>query len=68
MKLIQVAQRAVDLDRASAFYSRLLGSAPSGRFDPPGLLFFDHRQQKFRMVPDEVQDLGDAVLGRDELL
>lgn len=41
MKLIQVAQRAVDLDRASAFYSRLLGSAPSGRFDPPGLLFFD---------------------------
>ncbi len=41
MRLIQVAQRAVDLDRASAFYSRLLGSEPSGRFDPPGLLFFD---------------------------
>ena len=41
MRLIQVAQRAVDLDRAAAFYSRLLGSGPSGRFDPPGLLFFD---------------------------
>lgn len=41
MRLIQVAQRASDLDRASAFYSRLLGSEPSGRFDPPGLLFFD---------------------------
>ncbi|MEV8147652.1 VOC family protein [Arthrobacter sp. NPDC080073] len=41
MRLIQVAQRAADLDRASAFYSRLLGSGPSGRFDPPGLLFFD---------------------------
>ncbi len=41
MRLIQVAQRASDLDRASAFYSRLLGSKPSGRFDPPGLLFFD---------------------------
>ncbi|WP_423181329.1 VOC family protein [Arthrobacter sp. NyZ413] len=41
MKLIQVAQRAVDLDRASDFYSRLLDAEPSGRFDPPGLLFFD---------------------------
>ncbi|WAH96997.1 VOC family protein [Arthrobacter sp. MMS18-M83] len=41
MRLIQVAQRAVDLDRAAAFYSRLLGSEPTGRFDPPGLLFFD---------------------------
>jgi len=36
-----VAQHADDLDRAAAFYSDLLGSAPSGRFDPPGLLFFD---------------------------
>ncbi|MBT8162336.1 MULTISPECIES: VOC family protein [Arthrobacter] len=41
MRLIQVAQRAVDLDRASDFYSRLLDAEPSGRFDPPGLLFFD---------------------------
>jgi methylmalonyl-CoA/ethylmalonyl-CoA epimerase len=41
MKLIQVAQRAVDLERAAAFYSRLLGTPPTGKFDPPGLLFFD---------------------------
>ena len=40
MKLAQVAQRADDLDRASAFYERLLGSPPLARYDPPGLLFF----------------------------
>jgi len=41
MGLVQVAQRADDLDRASAFYSRLLEREPVGRFDPPGLVFFD---------------------------
>jgi methylmalonyl-CoA/ethylmalonyl-CoA epimerase len=41
MKLIQVAQRAVDLDRAEQFYTRLLGVGPLARYDPPGLLFFD---------------------------
>ncbi len=40
-RLVQVAQRAADLDRAAAFYERLLGSRPSGRFDGVGLLFFD---------------------------
>lgn len=40
-RLAQVAQRAQDLDRAAAFYERLLGRPPSGRFDPPGLVFFD---------------------------
>jgi methylmalonyl-CoA/ethylmalonyl-CoA epimerase len=40
MELVQVAQHADDLDRAATFYSDLLGCAPSGRFDPPGLLFF----------------------------
>ena len=40
MRLAQVAQHADDLDRAAAFYERLLGSPPLGRFDPPGLLFF----------------------------
>ena len=38
--LAQVAQHADDLDRAAAFYERLLGSPPLARFDPPGLLFF----------------------------
>lgn len=41
MGLVQVAQHASDLDRATAFYELLLGSPPTGRFDPPGLLFFD---------------------------
>ena len=41
MRLVQVALRADDLERAAVFYSSLLGSAPTGRFDPPGLLFFD---------------------------
>jgi methylmalonyl-CoA/ethylmalonyl-CoA epimerase len=41
VRLVQVALRATDLDRAEAFYSRLLGQPPTGRFDPPGLLFFD---------------------------
>ena len=40
MKLTQVAQRATDLDRAAAFYSKLLGTEPAARFDPPGLLFY----------------------------
>jgi catechol 2,3-dioxygenase-like lactoylglutathione lyase family enzyme len=41
MRLVQVAQHADDLDRASDFYTVLLGSEPTARFDPPGLLFFD---------------------------
>ncbi len=41
MRLRQVAQHADDLDRAAAFYERLLGTPPVAKFDPPGLLFFD---------------------------
>ena len=41
MALVQVAQRATELDRASACYSLLLEQNPVARFDPPGLLFFD---------------------------
>jgi methylmalonyl-CoA/ethylmalonyl-CoA epimerase len=41
VQLLQVAQRAVDLDRAAAFYADLLGAPPVARFDPPGLVFFD---------------------------
>lgn len=40
-RLVQVALRATDLDRAAAFYGDLLGAPPTGRFEPPGLLFFD---------------------------
>jgi len=40
-RLVQVALHASDLDRAAAFYRDLLGAEPTGRFEPPGLLFFD---------------------------
>jgi methylmalonyl-CoA/ethylmalonyl-CoA epimerase len=41
MRLVQVAQRAEDLDRAADFYTVLLEAPPTAKFDPPGLLFFD---------------------------
>jgi len=41
MRLIQVAQYAEDLQRASAFYAGLLATPPAAVFDPPGLVFFD---------------------------
>ena len=40
MELVQVAQRAEDLERAAAFYERLLGQPAVAAFDPPGLVFF----------------------------
>ena len=41
MRLLQIAQRAVDLDRAADFYTVLLDAPPTARFDPPGMVFFD---------------------------
>ena len=41
MTLIQVAQRATDLERAAAFYADLLGAEPLATYEPPGLVFFD---------------------------
>ncbi|WP_432968424.1 VOC family protein [Dactylosporangium sp. CA-233914] len=41
MRLVQIAQRAADLDRAARWYAQLLGAEPRARFDPPGLVFFD---------------------------
>lgn len=35
-----MGQRATDLPRATAFYTRLLGHGPVATFDPPGLVFF----------------------------
>lgn len=39
-RVIQIAQHADDLERASAFYEKLLGHPAAAEFDPPGLLFF----------------------------
>ncbi|CAN5497646.1 glyoxalase [soil metagenome] len=41
MAVAQVAQRVVDLDRATAFYAALFGVEPAARFVPPGLVFFN---------------------------
>lgn len=41
MRLAQIAQHADDLDRAADFYTVLLESPPTARFDEPGLVFFD---------------------------
>ncbi len=41
MDLVQIAQRADDLERATAFYTVLLGAPPLATYDPPGLVFFD---------------------------
>jgi methylmalonyl-CoA/ethylmalonyl-CoA epimerase len=41
MNLVQIAQHAEDLDRATAFYRDLLGSDALATYDPPGLVFFD---------------------------
>ncbi len=40
MELLQVAQHADDLARATAFYSDVLGCEVIASFDPPGLVFF----------------------------
>lgn len=40
MILHQVAQHADDLERAVAFYEKLIGEPPIAIFDPPGLAFF----------------------------
>jgi methylmalonyl-CoA/ethylmalonyl-CoA epimerase len=41
MRIVQLAQRADDLARATAFYTDLFGHGPSATYDPPGLVFFD---------------------------
>ena len=78
-RLVQVALRAADLDRAAAFYSGLLGVDPSGRFEPPGLLFFDLDGTRLLLegnapasmlyleVPD-VRRAVEALRGRTEIV
>jgi len=51
MELHQVAQHADDLDRATAFYSDVLGCELIARYDPPGLVFF--RLGDTRLLVDE---------------
>ena len=71
MRLVQVAQRVEDLERASAFYADLLEAPPAATYDPPGLVFFDldgvrlmlERNAPAAMLYLSVQDM-DATLDR----
>ena len=65
MKLVQIAQRAEDLERASAFYADLLGAAPTAGFDPPGLVFFD--LDGVRLLLDRVAPSAIHYLAVDDL-
>ena len=47
----QVAQRAVDLDRAVGFYRDVLGATFVARFDPPGLAFFRFGDVRLLLEP-----------------
>jgi methylmalonyl-CoA/ethylmalonyl-CoA epimerase len=40
MELVQVAQHVDDLDRAVAFYEKLLGKKVTAKYTPPGIAFF----------------------------
>lgn len=40
MTVIQIAQHADDLPRATRFYTELLEQPPTATYDPPGLVFF----------------------------
>ena len=65
MRLVQVALHADDLDRAAAFYAQLLGAEPTGRFDPPGLLFFD--LEGTRLLLDRNAPSALLYLGVDDI-
>jgi methylmalonyl-CoA/ethylmalonyl-CoA epimerase len=68
-EVLQVAQHADDLERAGAFYAKLLGTEPAARFDPPGLLFFRagavrlllEREAPSALVYLKVSDLAGTV-------
>lgn len=69
MRLVQVALRAEDLDRAADFYTVLLESAPTARFDDAGLVFFDldgvrlllDRNAPSALLYLEVENVHDAL-------
>jgi len=65
MTLVQIAQRAEDLDRAAAFYADLLGRPPAATYDPPGLVFFD--LGGVRLLLDRVAPSALHYLGVDDI-
>ena len=41
MKFRQIGLRVADIDRATEFYTKLLGVEPVAKFNPPGFAFFN---------------------------
>jgi methylmalonyl-CoA/ethylmalonyl-CoA epimerase len=64
-RLVQVAQRATDLARSSAWYADLLGIRPVATFDPPGLVFFD--LDGVRLLLDGAAPAAHLYLGVDDV-
>ena len=65
MAMIQVAQRAEDLARATRWYADLLGAEPVATFDPPGLVFFD--VDGLRLLLDQGAPSALHYLGVDDI-
>lgn len=65
MRMIQVAQRADDLERATRFYADLLGAEPVATYDPPGLVFFD--LDGLRLLLDRGAPTALLYLGVDDI-
>ena len=65
MALVQIAQHADDLGRATAFYRDLLGAEPLATYDPPGLVFFD--LGGVRLLLDQGAPSALHYLGVDDL-
>ena len=76
MRLVQVAVRAADLDRAADFYTVLLDAPPVARFEDAGLVFFDldgvrlllDRNAPPSLVYLEVENVHDALDRLDGLV
>jgi catechol 2,3-dioxygenase-like lactoylglutathione lyase family enzyme len=66
MRLIQLAQHADDLPRATAFYENLLGAKAVATFDPPGLVFFD--LDGVRLLVDRAAPTALIYLGVDDIV
>ncbi len=65
MELLQVAQHADDLARATAFYSDVLGCELIATFDPPGLVFF--RLGETRLLLDQAAPSSLVYLRVDDV-
>ena len=60
-----MAQRAEDLERATAFYTDLFGHGPAATYDPPGLVFF--RLGSTRLLLDRMAPSSLIYLAVDDL-